>query len=238
MGEQIRVYSAAALFSGREALFNAHLVSGLEEKGYSVFSPQRDGLEFGILGRALEKELPSYEVTPAVYTIIYLLDIGLLIPRSQVIIANFDEPLDEGVVVETTYARIMGKPVIGFRTDSRSPYGTISDLLGGVHGFAAYQCNTFSRHCMPCENTQEAEAQMQVLVDTIDDLIQNTEITPSNLAPRDALLNKHILSVMETAETLFKDIPDIHSEQGLEEISQRCVQHMDELKKVSPAASF
>jgi len=238
MGEQIKLYSAAAMFSGREALFNAHLVEVLEEKGYSVFSPQRDGFEFESLGSHLRKlNLPAQEVISAVYTIIYLLDIGAMIPKSDVVVANFDEPVDEGMVVEATYARIMGKPVIGFRTDLRTPFGTISDPLRGVHGFPAYQCTDFILHYMPCKNPEEAEAQMQNLADKIDVAIQGTEITRSNIAPEYALINTHILSGMDAADTLFSGIKDIHSEQGLEEIAQRYVKHRNDIEKILPTTT-
>jgi len=121
MSKKIRIYPAAALFSGRETAFNSHLVEGLENAGYKTNFPQRDGYEFGNLSKILSKNMEETKVDTAVQNIIYFLDMGVFLANSDVVLANLDEPLDEGVVVETAYAKMMGKFVIGLRTDVRSP---------------------------------------------------------------------------------------------------------------------
>lgn len=100
--------------------------------------PQRDGFEFGNLMRAFYNKLPSEEISPAVQKIIYLLDMGIFIPKSDIVLAILDEPLDEGMVVEISYAKMIRKLVIGIRTDVRSPYGSILEPLTGMHFFLAY----------------------------------------------------------------------------------------------------
>ena len=123
------IYFAAALFSGRETVFNSILTEMFEDEGYKVLLPQRDGFEFSKLCESLQIHLPAQNAAVALQTIIYLLDIGKFVYESDVVVANLDEPVDEGVVVEQVYARCMGVPVISFRTDVRSPYGSLGDPL-------------------------------------------------------------------------------------------------------------
>jgi hypothetical protein len=68
---------------------------------------------------------------------------GVFLTRSDTVVAVMDEPLDEGVLIEIAYARQLGIPVVGVRTDTRAPFGSVDDSLGGIHFFAAFQCTEF-----------------------------------------------------------------------------------------------
>jgi hypothetical protein len=37
----------------------------------------------------------------------------------------------------------MGKPVVGYRTESRSPYGALTDFSNGMHFFMYMICDSF-----------------------------------------------------------------------------------------------
>ena len=37
----------------------------------------------------------------------------------------------------------MGKPVLGYRTDSRSPYGSGDDFHNGMHFFKFFPCDAY-----------------------------------------------------------------------------------------------
>jgi nucleoside 2-deoxyribosyltransferase len=140
------VYFAAALFSSRETLFNVELVRRLKTalgRDIRVFLPQEDGFEFSSLGEQLLRRLPEREVAQAVNAIIYTLDMAGFLARADAVVSVLDEPLDDGVLVEISYARRLGIPVLGIRTDRRAPYGVPGDALGGIHFFAAYQCTHF-----------------------------------------------------------------------------------------------
>ena len=58
-------------------------------------------------------------------------------------IANMDEPLDPGVLVEIMVAKEMGKPVIEYRTDSRSPFGDMGEIHKGMHFFPLFPSDHF-----------------------------------------------------------------------------------------------
>jgi len=219
------IYFASALFNGREAGFNSLIAEKLEDLGYEVILPQRNGFEFGRLTEALSAKLPEEEIGPAVQKIIYLLDMGIFVPKSDVVLAILDEPLDEGMVVEISYARMMNKLVIGTRTDVRSPYGLLSDPLMGMHFFPAYQCDIFIRHYMPNKTPEERRKQMANLLEKIDNAIkmfsakEHREVDPE---------------VERASELLFYGLKDIHSEESLEIIVSRYLEHKEELKKIGP----
>ena len=75
---------------------------------------------FSLLHTHLKTE---HDISRATSWIIYLLDLGRFLYGSDVCIANLDEDLDPGVIVEIMFAKMMGKPVIGYRTEMRTPYG-------------------------------------------------------------------------------------------------------------------
>ncbi len=234
MTKKIVIYPAAALFNGRETHFNSQLVEGLEKIGYKINFPQRDGFEFGNLTKALSGKLQEDKIGSAVQNIIYFLDMGIFIPRSDVVLANLDEPLDEGVVVEASYAKLMGKFVIGLRTDIRSPYGTPMDNFGGMHFFPAYQTHQFIFHYMPSKTPEERNNQMSSLIQRIDNTIKNAKISPSDKLPEYARNNPNLQPLLEGANLLFSGIADIHSEEGLEEIVSRYIKNQERLKEIGP----
>jgi nucleoside 2-deoxyribosyltransferase len=232
--KKIIIYPAAALFNGRETHFNSQLVEGLEGLGYKTKFPQRDGFEFGNLTRALSGKLQQDQIGSAVQNVIYFLDMGVFVPTSDAVLANLDEPLDEGVVVEASYAKLMGKFVIGLRTDVRSPYGAPTDSFGGMHFFPAYQASQFIFHYMPSKTPEERREQMVSLVQRIDNAIKNAGITHADTIPEYARNNPNLQPILEGADLLFSGIADIHSEEGLEEIASRYIKNQERLKEIGP----
>jgi len=137
------IYFASALFNARELITNNIIEEELVKKGYTVFLPQRDGFEFSKLVVILADILDAVDVNPATEDIIYLLDMAWALQNSQIVIGNYDEPMDPGVIVEMCYAMFAcNKPVIGYRTDTRSPYGVFMSQLGGQHFFPPYNTHT------------------------------------------------------------------------------------------------
>lgn len=233
MQEQVTIYPAAALFNGRETSFNLELVSRLERKGHKALFPQRDGFEFGRLANALERKVSQDQLGSAVQQVIYLLDMGIFLPQSDVVVANLDEPQDEGVMVEMSYAKLMSKFVVGYRTDVRTPYSTINNALGGIHFFPAFQCDYFVRSYLPCRTEEERKQGLDRLAGTIAEIIKKEKVQRRGL-PNYASENPNIQRITEGAELLFSGIQDIHSEEELKEISERYSKNQESLKKVYP----
>ena len=83
----------------------------LEENGYQVFLPQRDGIEAAKLEGKTEEELIK---------MIFELDAGE-VEKADIIFMNLDGRVpDEGACVELGIAYGIGKRCYGFKTDTRS----------------------------------------------------------------------------------------------------------------------
>lgn len=222
---RLTLYNAAALFNARESSFNLGLTAALERRGYDILLPQREGFDFCGLEQMLHETMTQRDTDTATKLIIYLVDVGRFIPRADAVIANLDEPIDEGVVVEQCYARMMGKQVIGFRTDIRTPYGNLGDVARGMHFFPTFNCDTFISILMPNRTKKEERSAMKNLVNAID---REVEERPADYS------HPRVAEVISYSDLLFNGIEDLHSEQGLRTIVERYVKHKDELQKLLP----
>jgi nucleoside 2-deoxyribosyltransferase len=142
MEEKKKVYFAAGLFNLADKYFNSELAEALCYD-FEVILPQKEGFEFSKLNECLEGIVEQHEIKNAANHLIYYLDLGYLLPRSDFCFARLDEPVDEGVVCEIGHARKFKIPVIGYRTDCRSPYGSSDNEVRGAHFFPAYDCDSF-----------------------------------------------------------------------------------------------
>ena len=106
-----RIYFAGPLFNAAERDFNAKVVSVLEEAGYSVFLPQRDGILAATLNKLTDEEKVKT---------VFAKDTSEL-ARADVIVMLVDgRTPDEGACVELGLAFASGKPCYGLKTDARA----------------------------------------------------------------------------------------------------------------------
>ncbi|MBM3234094.1 hypothetical protein FJZ19_03295 [Candidatus Pacearchaeota archaeon] len=222
------VYFAAALFNGRECYFNVNLARLLEDRFRQVYLPQRDGFEFSKLAHALERFFPQHEAGEAVKHVIYAYDIGKQLHKSEVVVANFDEPLDPGVDIELAYAAMMFKYVVGFRTDVRACYGTLTDSARGAHFFPVNQCRVFIHHDMTCRTCEEANSGLEALANKI---AENSRLKPVEAY---AELHPTIQRVVDAADLLFKDIADVNHPESMKIIARRYQEHRERMLELSP----
>ncbi len=111
VGNGKRVYFAGPLFSQSEKDFNVEITAVLEEYGYEVFLPQRDGIEAAQLEGKSEEELIQ---------MIFDLD-SSEVKKADILFMNLDGRVpDEGACVELGIAFGSGKRCYGFKTDTRS----------------------------------------------------------------------------------------------------------------------
>ncbi len=225
------IYHAAGLFNSPDQIYNLLLTEKLENKWYKVILPQRDGFEFSKLASNLEKILPKEQVPNAVNRIIYFLDKGKFIGQdSNFCIARLDEPIDEGVVNEIDFCNMVKIPVIGFRTDVRSPYGNSNNEVCGAHFFPPYSCNKFILIPPNFRNIKQANEQLDILFLEIDHYIQNNLISKSNSIDK----NSFAYEIISMSKNLFNRIKDLHSKQGLFEISKRYDYYKEKIDKIIP----
>ncbi len=106
-----KVYFAGPLFNQGEKDFNLRMAMTLEEFGYEVFLPQRDGIEAVLLEGKTEEELTE---------MIFAKDLGELL-KADIIFMNLDgRAPDEGACVELGIGYANGKRCYGFKTDTRA----------------------------------------------------------------------------------------------------------------------
>jgi nucleoside 2-deoxyribosyltransferase len=232
------VYIAAAMSNGRETLFNLGLADRLaRDIGCETILPQRDGLEFTGLAQALSERLPPEEVMPAAQNIIYSLDIGYLLPRSDLIIANLDEPQDEGVIAEMCYGGKLGKRIIGFRTDTRPPFGALADAFRGMRTFPAYQCDILVSHSIQARSRLSAERELEALIHKLREAIIGLRPQIADGIPDQALSDPHISKVLSNAKLLFdglESLNTLNAPASISEIADRYIRNMAELGKQIP----
>ncbi|MCX6705206.1 MAG: nucleoside 2-deoxyribosyltransferase, partial [Candidatus Woesebacteria bacterium] len=230
-GDMLEIYSAAELFNGPNTNFNAEVVAGLEVKGHKVFSPQRDGFEFTTLQNALSELLPPEKIEEAVRKIIYSWDI-ISINKSDVVIARMDEPQDPGVIHEIDIAQALDVPVITYRTDVRSPYGSVMDTYGGMHTFPIESSVVLIRLMMPSKTLDEAKKDMGNLINLLDSELMKIQ----GKAPNQNFLNypENIQRILEIGKILFDGIDNIHSQEGLKEIAKRYLENSGQIEGFGP----
>ena len=106
-----RVYFAGPLFNESERDFNLKLVELLENHGYEVFLPQRDGLLATELEGKTEEEKAE---------MIFEKDCSEVL-KADILFMNLDGRVpDEGACVELGLAYANGKRCYGIKTDARS----------------------------------------------------------------------------------------------------------------------
>ena len=111
IGHGKKVYFAGPMFNQAEKEFNLKITKVLEDCGYQVFLPQRDGIEAAKLEGKTEKELVK---------MIFALDAGE-VRKADIVFMNIDGRVpDEGASVELGIAYGIGKRCYGFKTDTRA----------------------------------------------------------------------------------------------------------------------
>ena len=111
VGQGNKVYFAGPMFNQAEKDYNLKITKLLEEYGYQVFLPQRDGIEAARLEGKTEEELIK---------MIFDLDAGQ-VRKADIVFMNIDgRAPDEGACVELGIAYGIGKRCYGFKTDAHS----------------------------------------------------------------------------------------------------------------------
>lgn len=222
--KKLKIYMAAGLFNGRENQFNLVVTKEIEKRGYQTILPLREGFEDKAFSKVANKYMSSSEIMGAERNLVYLRDIGIFIPESDVILANLDEPLDEGVIVEISYAHIMGKMVIGYRTDIRSRY-VGSEGISGIHSFVAMQCDYILTQSMMKADEKQMIAAITALADKVDHIIK-TEF------PKHKSSDPAIERVIKTAHLLINKPKEMQSEAGISNTVELLRKNKDKLRFV------
>lgn len=222
----LNIYHAAELFNLPARFFNESLVDLLESNGLKVFSPQRNGFEFTQLEVSLrEKKISPELIEQTINTIIYTYDI-FSISKSDLVVARFDEPQDPGVNTEVLIANSLKIPVIGYRTDVRSPYGLSSDKNGGMHSFPIRTSEIFIIQPSSLSIKKDFE-------DLVNSILKKTkEISCIKKGKLD--IPKFLKPTFKLASTLFNGIENLHSLEGTKKLVIRCQKNQKLIANFGP----
>ena len=246
------VYIAAGLFNVETNTVNAYLTKKLESSfsksplihnGASVdakcYLPQRDGFEVGKIAAFLhhaKKILPHGRLTASdvVMYVPYYLDLGYFMSEAVAVIANLDEPIDAGLVVEISYARLCNIPVIGIRTDLRTPLGETGDILS-INPFVVEQCSCFIWSETPKGNYDELISETDKIIDEIEKQLRKWAANPekeNNMKESENPIFKHIV---QGSDMLFSNLTgDIHSKENMTKIIKSFEENQDFLLAIAP----
>ncbi len=222
-----RLYFAASLFNLGDKFFNASLAESLSQ-WFDVVLPQKEGFEFSKLHEVLKGKVDENEVEDVVNHLIYYLDVGYLLPGCDVCLARLDEPSDEGVISEMGHAKNGGIPVIGYRTDCRSPYGSSYNEVCGAHFFPAYDCDAFINFSSGKNSgVQEGRGELRNLAKLVYNVSEEFLRSGNRVDWRSG--------VCYVGKTLFGGVGDLHSDEGLGEVVRRYFSLKESFGSLSPA---
>lgn len=135
---EIRVYCAGPLFNQSERTEMTEIADRLEEEGYQVYLPHRDGMEFRlILEIFVDRGWSAPVAASFLHSAIFALDVYQLIVECDALVWNLNgRTPDEGAVSEAAIAWTLGKPMIAYSDDVRSLIaGRVNPLLVGLVEF-------------------------------------------------------------------------------------------------------
>ena len=133
------------------------------------------------------------------------------------------------------FAHQMKKPVIGYRTESRSPYGTLSDFSNGMHFFLLFPCDSFL--IVPQTSISsglDLDSYSQQIALDIHKSIEQAEsrFKEKKFKPE---LTHEAQKIVEFAKVLFEGIDNVHQKENIKKIIERYISIKDQLEAFEPA---
>jgi len=132
-----KIYCAGPLFNPKEREEMLQIANVIEESGYSVFLPQRDGLEFARLLPALVQRNVSVDNARNVLNhAIFCLDVFQVMNSHGLLLNMNGRVPDEGAMVEAGIAWAHNRVIVIYKSDDRSLVeGSCNPLVLGLSDF-------------------------------------------------------------------------------------------------------
>ena len=137
-GDRHRVYCAGPLFNEREREEMELIARVLASAGYDTFLPHRDGLELTkCIDVLVRSGFSGQHAARLMSEAIFALDVYQVLEDCDVVVANLNGRVpDEGTVSEAAIAWSRGKPVVGYKADTRTAFaGQDNPLVVGLFNF-------------------------------------------------------------------------------------------------------
>jgi nucleoside 2-deoxyribosyltransferase len=132
-----KIYCAGPLFNDSERNEMGKIASSLEDAGFKVFLPHRDGFEYAVLSESFKQmEIPEEQVRIILNKAIYTLDVYQVLDSDGLVFNINGRVPDEGAAVEAGIAWSSGKKIVIFKCDTRSLInGNDNPLILGLSDF-------------------------------------------------------------------------------------------------------
>ena len=133
-----KIYCAGPLFNDKEKEEMTEIAAALEESGFSVFLPHRDGFELAHLLNVLKAigGVSEAKANRLLNKAIFTLDVYEVLDSDGLILNINGRVPDEGATVEAGIAWNAGKRVVIYKNDGRTLInGTDNPLLLGLSDF-------------------------------------------------------------------------------------------------------
>ncbi len=133
-----RVYCAGPLFNQSERREMTAIAEVINEAGFPVFLPHRDGMEFRRVHHVLtDRGWNATQSAQFLHAAIFALDVYHLADACGAMVWNLNGRVpDEGAVCEAAIAWTLGKPLVAYSDDARSLIsGRPNPLLVGLVEF-------------------------------------------------------------------------------------------------------
>lgn len=159
------IYCAGPLFNQAERNEMTLIADLLTNRGYGVYLPHRDGMEFRLVHEELTERGWAAPVAGAfLHAAIFALDIFQLVSECDAVVWNLNGRVpDEGAVSEAAIAWALGKPILAYKEDVRSMItGRDNPLLVGLVEF-------------------ETMSELDQIPDRLEELLERRISTPSEL---------------------------------------------------------
>lgn len=120
-----RIYCAGPLFNPKEREDMDLIALSLENAGYKVFLPHRDGIELAKFSSTLvEKGISISDANSLLAKAVFMIDTFQILENDGLVLNLNGRVPDEGAMVEAGIAWALCKPIVIYKNDVRS-------LLGG-----------------------------------------------------------------------------------------------------------
>ena len=132
-----KIYCAGPLFNPKEREEMENIAVALECSDYSVFLPQRDGLEFSrLLPVLLQRNVSAEDATKILNNAIFCLDVFHITDSHGLVLNMNGRVPDEGAMVEAGIAWAQDKTLVIFKNDDRSLLeGNCNPMVLGLSNF-------------------------------------------------------------------------------------------------------
>lgn len=137
VGTVRKIYCAGPLFNQMEREEMAKIAAVLEESGFKVFLPQRDGMEMIKLIPAFAAAgVPEVKAKAIIDKAIFSLDVFQVLDSDGLVLNMNGRVPDDGALVEAGIAWQAGKAIVIYKNDARTLIdGNDNPLISGLSDF-------------------------------------------------------------------------------------------------------